>query len=112
MNGNFNTKFKYLTDVLDRYSNMIADGHELSVNQKAQVSEILDWLKEHNANDSDVMDVYIRLASGMLSENKTYNKNRNMNLSELHLKKIIRESVKSVLNEGQFDDNPVKKWVY
>lgn len=37
---------------------------------------------------------------------------RRVNLSEDNLNRIIKESVKKVLNEGQYDDNPIKKWVY
>lgn len=33
-------------------------------------------------------------------------------LTETDLHSIIKESVKKVLAEGQYDDNPIKKWIY
>lgn len=35
-----------------------------------------------------------------------------MRISEKRLNNIISESIKSVLNEGQYDESPIKKWVY
>ena len=33
-------------------------------------------------------------------------------ISENRLKDIIKESVTKVLNEGQYDNSPITKWVY
>lgn len=35
-----------------------------------------------------------------------------INISESRLKDIIKESVTRILNEGQYDDSPITKWVY
>ena len=46
MKGNFESKYEYAIDLLDNYSNMVNDGHKLSVQQRKQIMEILSLYLE------------------------------------------------------------------
>lgn len=67
--NNFNNKYEYLTDLLDRYRNMVSDGITLSNNQISQIEEIYDFLLQTNSQDNLIHDNWIEIAKSLLGNN-------------------------------------------
>ena len=97
MKGNFESKYEYAIDLLDNYSNMVNDGHKLSVQQRKQIMEILSFLQQTDANDNPYTTQWINLAKNLLGENKK----SVLRLTESDLHNIIKESVKKILKENR-----------
>ena len=95
MKGNFQTKYEYLTGLLDNYAWMVYDGHKLSVQQRKQIMEILSFLQETDANDNPYTTQWIDLAKNLLGENKK----SILSLTEEKLHKIVKETVNKFISE-------------
>ena len=97
MERNFENKYEYAIDLLDNYSNMVNDGHKLSVQQRKQIMEILSFLQQTDANDNPYTTQWIDLAKNLLGENKK----SVLRLTESDLHNILKESVKKILKENR-----------
>lgn len=64
----FETKYENAIDTIEYYLNMCSDGHQLSQQQCEQLSNIVDWLKETDANDNPSTPEWIEAAEEILNE--------------------------------------------
>jgi DNA-binding winged helix-turn-helix (wHTH) protein len=64
----FETKYENAIDTIEYYLNMCSDGHQLSQQQCEQLSNIVDWLKETDANDNPSTPEWIEAAEELLNQ--------------------------------------------
>jgi len=64
----FDTKYENAIDTIEYYLNMCSDGHQLSQQQCEQLSSIVDWLKETDANDNPSTPEWIEAAEEILNQ--------------------------------------------
>ena len=64
----FETKYENAIDTIEYYLNMCSDGHQLSQQQCEQLSSIVDWLKETDANDNPSTPEWIEAAEELLNQ--------------------------------------------
>jgi DNA-binding winged helix-turn-helix (wHTH) protein len=64
----FETKYENAIDTIEYYLNMCSDGHQLSQQQCEQLSNIVDWLKETDANDNPSTPEWIKAAEEILNQ--------------------------------------------
>ena len=64
----FETKYENAIDTIEYYLNMCSDGHQLSQQQCEQLSSIVDWLKETDANDNLSTPEWIEAAEEILNQ--------------------------------------------
>lgn len=61
-----NDKFIYLTDILDRYANMVDDGYRISIDQKCQIFDIM--IELNKMKDVICTDEWINLAKDLIKD--------------------------------------------
>lgn len=64
----FETKYGNAIDTIEYYLNMCSDGHQLSQQQYEQLSNIVNWLKETDANDNPSTPEWIEAAENLLNQ--------------------------------------------
>ena len=64
----FETKYENAINTIEYYLNMCSDGHQLSNEQVEQLSNIVDWLKETDANDNPSTPEWIKAAEEILNQ--------------------------------------------
>lgn len=68
LNEAFEEKYENAIDTVEYYLSLCTNGHQLSQQQAEQLSEIVEWLKETDANDNPSTPQWIEAAEELLSQ--------------------------------------------